>query len=499
MFQHYGGSLYFIIAMSTPFTRLTSPDPKFQPVISDLYDKVQTALNPPKASAPASTPPSTVATAETVISVGGASGQTSGPQYAFIPSLTALPSNNPTGGSPYAQDGLLIEVNSQFWRYNRPALAWQEAGTATAILTDTHANRVANYPPATYPNALFLESDTLLLLESDSTTWRTLAGTIKDTHANRLSMWPSIQFSTGTKLYETDRTITYQVAPAIGTVTVTGGLNVAWISGIKFDVTWPTLTVIAIAGNPCTIFSVNSATSITLALPTANASGVTYSVDNGIWQYFEGEMQQAYVNMPNDLGDNDVILDGGGNLIGGFLFYDNVNSLHIWQWTGIAGGWTWGPGNDAPSGQFGFFDADPGAGWHLADGSTATKYLKDGTSNPAFVLPNTLGGYVQAGSSYPGSKVAAHAPLLTMNSYTPAGTVTGSTDAAATGDNVTVGGGAAMAGTGATVVGSVTFDPAMHQHTLTAATFAGTPAVLTGTIDNTGTPVTFEMLSYYRL
>ncbi len=204
---------------------------------------------------------------------------------------------------------------------------------------------------------------------------------------------------------------------------------------------------------------------------------------NNAWVYAGGVMSAAWASLPGDLTTTD----------NGFLFFDNTNSLHVWQWTGAA--WNWGPG-DTHSGMIGMFDANPGTGWHAADGSTVTKYAANGTRNAAFVLPDMREFYLKASATYTGSGVAAVAPTISGQTED---TTIGFTPAAAAG-GVSFTTGTALAGATQLVVtditdpggggggGSLNTDP--HHHLLTSAD---------APISNTGTPPTFAVLPYYRL
>lgn len=515
-----------------PAHRYVVPDPASNQAIQDLYDRVAALANPaPAAPAPAAIS-TTVAVAQTVVSITGATGTAANPQYALIPRLPLLPSNNPSMGAPYAQNGILIEVNSQFWRYaGAPTYAWEEAGTATAILADTHANRVANYSPATYPNALFLESDTLLLLESNSIIWRTIAGIVRDTHANRLSMWPSVQFSAGTAFYETDRTAAYISATSSGTVTTTG-TSVAWVSGDHFINTgtgfttaqWPAGTAIIINGVSYPLASIASDIALTLSASAGIQTGVAYSVVSGKWIYQSGTFSSALANLPTDLGENDTTLVSGKVSLG-FKFFENDTYFHQLQWNVSA--WQRGPDDPEHSDIFQYFGSAPtDGGWAPCDGSTGVKYLKyDGTLGTRD-LPNTNGtaAFPKASAAYSATIHSATAPTLAMNSYTPAGTIsaltfTGSTltpsgtvSSGFTGSPQTFTTLPALAGAGINafiapnpytpagfVISTFTGTPFTPAGTVSTPTFAGTPAILTGVISLPADPVAwFAAILMYR-
>lgn len=108
------------------FSRLQGPL-----AVSDIYDKVAELSAQVEAlkTAPATTTTTTINNTTTVTDITGASGQASVPQFAFIPNLTTVPSNNPTTGAPYAQNGLLIQVGRNFYVYvGAPTYQWIPVG-----------------------------------------------------------------------------------------------------------------------------------------------------------------------------------------------------------------------------------------------------------------------------------------------------------------------------------------------------------------------------------
>ena len=510
--------------------RFTGATPE---AVSDIYDKLNFLLSK-QATSPsvASTSTTTTDTVTKIISIQGASGQAATPQYAFIPILATVPSNNPTQGAPYAVNGLTILVNDQLWRYaGAPTYAWQQVATGTVLLDDTHANRVVNYPAANYPDALFVETDTLLLLQSIGAIWTTLAGSVQDTHANRLSNWPSVQFSVGTQFFESDRTVTYVVENATGTVStsVSGTTyTVTWVSGNHFVNTgagftaaqWPAGTPIVIDGVTYTVKAVASDISLTLNTSAGTQTGVNYSVASGRWVYLSGECSTVQASIPADLGENDV----------GLL--ENVSDYaHILEWTGLA--FTWGPG-ESGSGYFQDFAVVPTAsGWQICDGSAGIAYLKKDGTTGTITVPNTVStpAYRKLGATYASAITAATVPTLAMTSYTPAGTVSTPTlamnsytpagsisGATFTGAAVALTSGTftpvALATTAITSVGGSTTSftpsgsisgetfsgtPATLTGTISTPTFTGTPATLTGTISLPADPVAhFQAMQYFR-
>lgn len=341
-----------------------------------------------------------------------------GQAYTDIPLVPILPSTNPTTGQPYANDGTVVDFNDIFYRYNRALLSWSQAGKAVS-LTGTHAERgpATDYPAGT----LFYETDTevLFIVEPHGAvlTWVNVLGPLllNGTHADRLAAFPSVQYAFETQYFETDRTATYWIQNATGFVTITGGVNVAWVSGDHFinsgsgfnAAQWPAGTVITIAGVDCVVSVVGSDIALTLAAPTTNAVNVSYTVAAGRWVYLQGEYLAALASLPVDLGENDVSVDSG------FLFFENAVYFHQLAWTGSA--WQRGPHDLEHSDTFHEFGAAPtDGGWATCDGSTAT-YLKYDGSTASRVLPDlTTAAYAKSTkATYSPTLVAPVLPTVT--------------------------------------------------------------------------------------
>lgn len=211
-------------------------------------------------------------------------------------------------------------------------------------------------------------------------------------------------------------------------------------------------------------------------------SNVEYQARGTQWAFVAGLMVGPWADLPTDLGPGDA----------NFVFFDDTDSLHVWQWTGIA--WTWGPG-DRHSGEFGQFDADPGTGWHLCNGSiNQTKYSGDGTRVTNFTVPDQREFYLQASATYTGAGVAAVAPALTGS--------TASGNAAIGLGNANIGndtdaGASLLVTAGAT---NVALNPHVHLDSGHAHADAGhTHGKGTLAAGAAGTPPTFAVLPYYRL
>lgn len=418
-----------------------------------IYQQQETPATPVTPTIPA---PVTV-TSSSSSNSGGGGGAPSATIYANVPLLASVPSNNPAVGQPYANDGTVVDVMGALYRYNRDTLTWDLLVNAIS-LTDTHANRLANYPSVNYP--------------------------------------------TNTRFCETDRTTTYWVQNATGTVTVAGGVNVTWVGGNKFINTgtgftaaqWPAGTPIVIAGVLCHVGSVTNSGALVLSTATTNGAGVSYSVASGRWVYLMGQYSAAIGSIPTDLGENDTATTGVA-----FLFGETTYS-HVLKWNTSA--WNWAPGEPG-SGMMVEFEVDPtGPGWHLYDGTVGVVYLKaDGTTGTQ-TLPDLVSGagmaaFVEAGSPNSGP-TAAVAPTFTGNALTPTGTVSAPTF---------IGNAAALTTTLFTPVALAT--PALTSidgsatsytpsGTNSAPTFTGAPVTPTGTISATAEPRKIVRRPFFR-
>jgi hypothetical protein len=389
-------------------------------------------------------------------------------QRSFIPEYSTLPGLQ----DPASQNGSLVSVNGILYRFDGSTQPgqWKPQTALGAVIIDTHANRVANYPPATTPiGALFYESNTTLLLVNDGTQWLTAAGEIRDTHANRLSNWPSVQFGPFTPYLETDRTVIYQVEDASGTVN-TSGTAVTWATGNHFINTgsgfnaaqWPSGTPITINGTPFHISVVNSATSLTLTSSAGTHSGVSYSVANGRWVYESGTDIDILTNLPADLGENDYVNDNVG-----FLFYATTH-IRVFQWTAngaapasASPGWKREAQEDA-TGIIQILPFGPGQftnAWSICTGGTVT-ITRDDASTTSITKPD-FSGAVPVGGTYSPTQVPA-------STVTLSGT-TDDTSLSATEGSGTIDGGG-VGSPQSVPDGSITITPDPHSHGLSSAT-----------------------------
>lgn len=325
------------MANKTTFTRLAVTDLRSaQIAVQDIYDKLSrlqgaTAVNAEieelkkqledlKKSVATGDPEATINpnSANPVVpaaSIQDATGLAANPQYAFIPALKNIPSNNPTAGKPYAQDGLMIlhtpdpTTPGLFYRYSKKTYEW--VGPQLGVnFTGTHAQRLALdltyyaqglYFAETDRQSIYVIIDVLGVLS-----WKYVTGfyeadisarpsdlglestgfRFKDSTAQRTYYWTGTvwrdELELGTLLAcaHSDRVAegTCNINNPLGVVTVTG-TTVSYLSGDNFD-TGGYLPGKRIYINfiPYTIASVTNATTLVLTSP-----GI-----NGTWNYRMG-------------------------------------------------------------------------------------------------------------------------------------------------------------------------------------------------------------------
>jgi hypothetical protein len=213
---------------------------------------------------------------------------------------------------------------------------------------------------------------------------------------------------------------------------------------------------------------------------------VFYQSIGGQWVYVAGQMQCTQGSLPV-LGIPDA----------GFVA-DVTDYNHKLIWSGTA--WKFEAG-DSGSAYIQAFFRDPGAGWHLCDGTVALAYLKGDGTLGTVTLPNlsAASAYLKLGPSVTAINPPV-APNFTGANFTPAGT---NTAPAFTGSSVTTGndsgaGQAVQSGAGTTVASHP------HTHSDTAAgtnsapAFTGTPSPVAGSIDIAGEPTNVELRAFFR-
>lgn len=130
------------------------------------------------------------------------------------------------------------------------------------------------------------------------------------------------------------------------------------------------------------------------------ARGISLGNKGLVWWYLSGNQRGTYANRPTILGK----FDAG-------LLYTVTDKNRTLYWSGTA--WTFAAWESIPIGFITGFPADPGAGWHICDGSAAVIQLNaDGTTSSITVQDFTTAKYPKWGSTAAGAG-AAVAPLIT--------------------------------------------------------------------------------------
>lgn len=209
----------------------------------------------------------------------------------------------------------------------------------------------------------------------------------------------------------------------------------------------------------------------------------------------------------------------------GLLFY-STDFDRTYRWDGAA----WLDYNSAARGIYMLYVAPTTAGWHLADGSAATRSTEAGLTT-AITLPDLVSSaaqysYFKTNAAYTNSLQPPVAPTFTGGSFTPIGAVTSTFSGSALGthqhelpiqtpnntverftDPATFGTGTSRAAISkVTTTADTTSAPVALDQPVSAGTpsgtvtssFVGTSAAVTGTISTTGEPQHLNVLAYFR-
>lgn len=172
------------MAQSPPFSRL--PNASVESAVADLYDKLN-VLAQSQAQQDASVRASVIQTvaAATASSSGSSSDSSSGggSSVTILPKVIMLPA--PTA----SVDGEVVDYGGSVWRFDASLGTWIELTAAPAVLEDTHANRLANYPAANYDiGTLFIESDRTATYANElviaTPTWVYIGGVMQSTSSS---------------------------------------------------------------------------------------------------------------------------------------------------------------------------------------------------------------------------------------------------------------------------------------------------------------------------
>ena len=194
------------------------------------------------------------------------------------------------------------------------------------------------------------------------------------------------------------------------------------------------------------------------------------------WVYESGTYKAVYASKPTT-GFNGVAL---GTNDAGLLFYDNVNYIRKWEWTGSA--WTYAaeelPGGDTSPALMILAGNSTPPGWAPCNGGAVTITKSDATT-VSFTTPNPASLFFEGGA-YTGSPIAAVAPAISGSTASATTGITlGSTGAPSATQAVQSGLGATVASSGHTHAEGSPSDPG-HSHGAGSlvASATGTPAAI---------------------
>lgn len=223
-----------------------------------------------------------------------------------------------------------------------------------------------------------------------------------------------------------------------------------------------------------------------------------YRWDGNMWDFISGSFyrnQNQLTVLQNTFAANN---SNNGNDVGALV--NVIDYHHQLQWTATTANnnttfaWAWGPQDDLRAGEGPIFrevDPSPLTGWQLYAGNNNVTYLKSDGTTGNVNLPNLSGNnagntaFLEAGSVNVGI-IPPVAPVLTMNSYTPTGTISGGGGGSFTTANANAGNLGSFS-----YVDSVSFGGG-------GGTFTGDPAILTGNISNNGQPPSLVRRAWFR-
>jgi hypothetical protein len=226
------------------------------------------------------------------------------------------------------------------------------------------------------------------------------------------------------------------------------------------------------------------------------------------WYYMAGTATGAYAS---PLASHSKFIRPLGPQDAGLLFR-LTDKARTMQWSG--GAWAFAPTEVIPVGYVSGFRADPGAGWHICDGSGSVSQLNsDGTTSSItvedFASAAAKAAYPKWGSSASGFAGAVK-PVITGSTAAQAVSISGSTanaDAFSAGTTTGVSAAPSTIHEGGGAAATVSADA--HQHSIPAGTHSHGVGSLAGAShthgvgslvnDDLGEPRHYGLIAYQRV
>lgn len=315
-------------------------------------------------------------------------------------------------------------------------------GSKPPVIYGTHGLRLSQYPPGLFAGFLFVETDRFqATYYSNNNAWVLLGATGAGSFENRISGFNAMD--TGWEWIETSRNN---------------------ISGLP---PYP-----------------------------------LYRWDGSNWSFISGEFYRNQNQLAVLAGTFAANNSQNGNDIGARVNVTDFRGQLQWTNANNANGWALGPDDTDQHGMGPFFsEADrTGSWWQLYDGSNNITYLQaNGTLGTIANLPNLSGNnagnaaFLEAGQVNSGINPPV-APTLTMNSYTPAGTVPSGSGVTSNSANAVT----SVTGVVGLITTSGSFVTSVSGGGGGGGNLNGTPATLTGSISNNGQPASLVRRAWFR-
>lgn len=227
-----------------------------------------------------------------------------------------------------------------------------------------------------------------------------------------------------------------------------------------------------------------------------------YQWNGSNWNFRAGEFYRNQSDLATLAGTFAANNSSNGNDLGARVNVTDFAGQLQWTTANNANGWAWGPDDCRMHGMgpiLAEVDPSPTTGWQLYDGSNNVTYLQSTGNTGTVNLPNLSGGgagnsaFLESGQVNSGINPAV-APILTMNSYTPQGTVPAGSNVTTNSANAVT----SVTGVIGLIVTQGNFVTTVSGGGGGGGNLNGTPVTLTGNISNNGQPASLVRRAWFR-